>query len=57
MVEVDLTLTHKSQDKARKAGLILADVLERGVQGNRPTVLVSETPPSFGKSFLGIWID
>jgi hypothetical protein len=30
----------RSTDRAQKAGLILADVLEKGVQGNRPTILV-----------------
>lgn len=32
----------RSTDRAQKAGIILADVLEKGVQGNRPTILVSE---------------
>lgn len=31
----------RSTDRAQKAGIILADVLEKGVQGNRPTILVS----------------
>lgn len=31
----------RSVDKATKAGIILADVLEQGAQGNRPTILVS----------------
>lgn len=30
----------QSTDRATKAGIILADVLEKGVQGNRPTILV-----------------
>lgn len=30
----------RSTDRTQKAGIILADVLEKGVQGNRPTVLV-----------------
>lgn len=34
----------RSADRAQKAGIILADVLEKGVQGNRPTVLVSFAP-------------
>lgn len=31
----------QTTDKAQKAGILLADVLEKGVQGNRPTILVS----------------
>lgn len=34
----------RSTDRARKAGIVLADVLEKGVQGNRPVVLVRVTP-------------
>ena len=30
----------QATDRAHKAGIILADVLEKGVQGNRPTILV-----------------
>lgn len=30
----------QATDRAHKAGTILADVLEKGVQGNRPTILV-----------------
>ena len=30
----------QATDRATKAGIILADVLEKGVQGNRPTILV-----------------
>lgn len=32
----------QTTDKAQKAGILLADVLEKGVQGNRPTILVSQ---------------
>lgn len=42
----------QSTDRAQKAGIILADVLEKGVQGNRPTILVRSLQYTVASQYL-----
>lgn len=40
----DPARAHGTQDKAKKAGVLLAEILEKEVQGKRPVVLVRPRP-------------